>query len=82
MPKNSSSAPKPAPERRAVPPTDDALLLTRAQAARLLACSTMTLIRAEHRGAVHPIRLNPTTKSGRVFYRKRDIVALAGGDDA
>jgi hypothetical protein len=52
------------------------LLYTRAQAARLLACSVATLIRAETRGSLRPVRLNPTPNS-KVYYTAADLHALA-----
>lgn len=55
-----------------------ALLYTRTQAARLLACSPATLIRAEARGDLRAVRLNPTANS-RAYYRASDIQALAEG---
>lgn len=56
-----------------------ALLLTRAQAAQLLACSIAKLIRLEQRGALQPVRLDPTTRNSRVYYRTDAVHALAEG---
>jgi len=52
------------------------LLYTRAQAARLLACSVATLIRAQTRGSLRPVRLNPTPNA-KVYYTAADLHALA-----
>ena len=57
-------------------PRQQRLLYTRAQAAQLLACSIATLIRAEARGDLHAVRLNPKSNA-KVFYRAADVYALA-----
>jgi len=57
-------------------PQPQPLLYTRAQAARLLACSVATLIRAQTRGSLRPVRLNPTPNA-KVYYTAADLHALA-----
>lgn len=57
-------------------PRQQRLLYTRTQAAQLLACSIATLIRAEVRGDLHAVRLNPKSNA-KVFYRAADVYALA-----
>ena len=59
------------------------LLFTRAQVARLLGCSTATVIRLQGEGRLKPIRLlrSPTSQ---VYFRREDVLALTraqGGDD-
>lgn len=63
-------------------PTPDAILVTRAQTASMWSCSVATVIRAEHRGLLKPVRLDPTTKNSKVFYTTADVIALAGGGHA
>ena len=67
------------PKRRYHPPSPDALLVTRVQASRLLSCSIATLIRAEQRGALTPVRLDPASDNSKVFYTRQQVAALAGG---
>ena len=50
----------------------------RTQAAHLLACSIATLIRAQARGDLRAVRLNPTG-NGKVYYSAADVHALAKG---
>jgi hypothetical protein len=57
------------------------LLYTRSQAARLLSCSTATLVRLEQSGRLTPRKLYGQS-TGRTYYLRDDLVALAqGGDD-
>lgn len=58
------------------------LLCARAEAARLLGCSQMTIIRLEEEGHLSPVRLRQgTSRTGRatgaVFYRVSEVHALA-----
>ena len=43
--------------------------------------SVMTLIRLEWKGALKPVRLNPRSKAGMVFYRHDDLLAMAQARD-
>ena len=70
----TAASPRPAHN----PQPQPALLYTRAQAAHLLACSIATLIRAEARGDLRAVRLNPTG-NGKVYYSAADVHALAKG---
>ena len=63
----AAKAPLPVPDK-------GALLYSRPQVARLLNCSTMTVIRLTKQGALTPIRLAGT--KGKVFFRATDIYAL------
>jgi hypothetical protein len=67
-----AARPPPMPE---LPP----LLHTRQQAARLLSCSTATLIRLERAGALRPIKLNKETKVAQTYYAHSDLLVLASG---
>jgi hypothetical protein len=51
------------------------ILCTRAEAARLLACSVATIIRLEREGRLFGIRLT-NSRSGQVYFRRDDILAL------
>jgi hypothetical protein len=56
------------------------LLVSRKNAAEILGdVSVMMLIRMEARGELQAVRLNRTAKTGQVFYRYEDLVALARG---
>jgi hypothetical protein len=57
----------------------ESLLLTRKQAAHLLACSTATLIRLENAGRLRAIKLTSSTTS-RTHYRRSDVLALVQPD--
>jgi hypothetical protein len=53
------------------------ILVAREDAAQLLGgCSTRTLLRMEKRGLLKAVRLTP---GGMVYYRMRDLEALAHG---
>jgi hypothetical protein len=59
---------------------DPQLLYSRAQAARLLGnVCVMTVVRLEKRGLLTPVRLDRRSKSGQVFYRHSDLIALVNG---
>jgi hypothetical protein len=45
----------------------------------LLSCSIATLIRLEAMNVLRPVKLNPTSPSACVFYRRDDLVVLASG---
>jgi hypothetical protein len=68
-------APRPPPTFSEPPP----LLHTRAQACRMLSCSTATLIRLEQSGRLRPIKLNPDKKAAQVYYAHTDLILLASG---
>jgi hypothetical protein len=55
------------------------LLHTRAQAARLLNCSTATLIRLENMGTLRAVKLNKESRTACTYYRRDDLIALASG---
>lgn len=55
----------------------DQVLLTRAQTAKVLACSVATVIRLEQAGKLKIVRLTDK-RTGMVRHRRKDIVALAG----
>lgn len=54
------------------------LLVTRTQAAQLLACSVATVIRLEANGDLPAVRINRKPNS-KVYYRRSDVWALAQG---
>ena len=54
----------------------DVLVVTQAQAARMLSCSRFTIRRLVMDGAVHPINIR-----GLVRYRCSELRALAGGKE-
>ena len=58
------------------PPDAGALLITRQQVARLLSCSTATVIRLEIAGRLDPIKL-ADSEHGTTFYRADEVRALA-----
>ena len=51
------------------------LLYTRAQVAALLGCSTATVIRLQHEGRLHGIRLS-LRPTGQVYFKKDHVLAL------
>jgi hypothetical protein len=55
------------------------LLHSRAQAARLLNCSTATLIRLERQGTLRRVKLNKASPTACTYYRRDDLIALAAG---
>jgi MerR HTH family regulatory protein len=68
--------------RRAL--SEPPLLYSRRDAAHLLSCSIETLRRYERVGLLDPVRLNKLSRKGSVYYRRAQLLALAGqgGDDA
>ena len=54
------------------------LLITRTEAARLLACSVSTLWRLERLGRIEPIKLH-SSENGRTYYRRDALLALVQG---
>jgi hypothetical protein len=57
------------------------ILCTRAEAARLLACSVATVIRLQREGRLFGLRLNGR-RTGQVYFRRQDIIALVQGEAA
>ena len=51
------------------------ILCTRAEAARLLACSVATVIRLQRNGRLSGLRLT-NKPTGQVYFRREDILAL------
>jgi hypothetical protein len=57
---------------------DEQLLYTREQVMRMLGgISYPTVCRLETAGRLRPIKLNPSGKLARVYYRRADVMALA-----
>ena len=77
-PRRTQSRTLPEPPLTAAPETPP-LLHTRAQAARLLNCSTATLIRLENQGALRAVKLNKESPTACTYYRRDDLIALASG---
>jgi len=71
-----------ADQRRASLAAVRPLLYPRAIAARMLNCSTATLIRLEESGGLTAIKLNKKSPSAMTYYAHAELVALAGGDHA
>lgn len=57
-------------------PEQQQLLFTRAQVARLLGCSTSTIIRLQNEGRLTPIRLMRKPTSA-VYFKRDEVLALA-----
>lgn len=55
------------------------ILCTRAEAARLLACSVATVIRLQRDGQLSGLRLT-NKRTGQVYFRREDILALIKPD--
>jgi hypothetical protein len=52
------------------------ILCTRAEAARLLACSVATIIRLQREGRLCGLRLT-NRRTGQVYFRRQEILELA-----
>lgn len=72
---------RPATQRLYRAPDPGALLVTRAQAARLLSCSTSTIVRLEAAGRLKAVKLT-NSENGLAFYRVEDVRRLASGGEA
>jgi Helix-turn-helix domain len=57
------------------------ILCTRAEAAHLLACSVATVIRLQREGRLCGLRLTGS-RTGQVYFRREDILALAKREPA
>jgi hypothetical protein len=66
------------------PVSDDQLLVSRKDAARMLGKCVRTIVRLEAQGLLTPIKLNPNpnTKLARVSLRVSEIKKLAEGQPA
>jgi hypothetical protein len=53
------------------------ILCTRAEAARVLACSVATIIRLQREGRLCGLRLT-NRRTGQVYFHRQEILALAG----
>lgn len=70
--------------RRTVEPDElrGQLLVSRKAACKLLGnISVITITRLEEQGVLRPVRLNKQSETSQVFYRMRDIRALAEADE-
>ena len=80
MPFKSKSKPKPKADIRGLDPA--ALLVPRSMAGRVLGGkSVATLKKLESKGLLTPVRLTKTPE-GQVFYRRAQLLALAGVSEA
>ena len=57
------------------------ILCTRAEAARLLACSVATIIRLQREGRLCGVRLTGR-RTGQVYFRREDVIALVRSEAA
>lgn len=60
------------------PQTATSPLVDRKQAEIILQTSYSTIRRMERDGTLTPVKLRPTKKSPKVFYRKHQVYALIG----
>lgn len=67
-------------KKAAEEPRDDRILISRSEAARLLCCSKMTVIRLEWDGKLTQVRLRKG-RSSVAMYRASQVRALASIDD-